>query len=77
MYFGDKEKNVVTLPHSAQRKHEFSGRTKKMTKSKKITPRKKVALEILYHRLGHISTRSLMAGDTVNICQDIEIRIYP
>ena len=23
VYFGDKDKNTVTLPHSAQRKHEF------------------------------------------------------
>ena len=25
MYFGAKEKNAVTLPHSAQRKHAFLG----------------------------------------------------
>ena len=43
----------------------------------KIAPRKKVALELLYHGLVHISTRSLMAVDTENIWQDIELRIYP
>ena len=32
-----------------------------------MAPRKKVALELLHHRLGHKSTRSLMAGDTANI----------
>ena len=25
VYFGDKEENVVTLPHSAQRKHDLLG----------------------------------------------------
>ena len=33
--------------------------------------------EILHHRLGHISTRSLISGYTANVCQDIELRIYP
>ena len=48
-----------------------------MYKSNKIAPRKKVDLELLHHRLGHRYTRSLMAGDTVNFWQDIELRIYP
>ena len=48
-----------------------------MSKSKKIAPRKKVALELLHPRLGHISTRSLMSGYTANICQYIELRIDP
>ena len=26
---------------------------------------------------GHISTRSLLAGDTAKILQDIELRVYP
>ena len=34
-----------------------------MLVSKKISARNKVALELLYHRLGHISTGSLMDGD--------------
>ena len=52
-------------------------KTKEKTKSKKISPGKKVALKLLHHRLGHISTRSLMAGDTTNVWQDIELKIYP
>ena len=43
---------------------------------KKITPRKKVALELLHHRLGHISTRSLMAVDIANVWKYIQLRIY-
>ena len=46
-----------------------------MSKSKKITSRKKVVLELLHHRLGHISTRSLMAGDNVKFWNDIELSI--
>ena len=34
MYFGSKEKNSVTLPHSAQRKHAFLGKIKDMSKKK-------------------------------------------
>ena len=57
MYFGYNKKNLVTLPHSAQRKHEFLLKIKEKSKSKKISPRKKIALELLHHRLGHRYTR--------------------
>ena len=45
VYFGDKEKNMVALPHIAQRKHAFLGETKEMSKLKKISPRKKFSLK--------------------------------
>ena len=76
MYYGDKKVNAVTLLHSAQRKHAFLVKTKENDKSKKIATRKKVVLELFHLILGHKSTRSLMAGDTANICKDIELRIY-
>ena len=44
VYFGLKEKNAVTLPHIAQRKHEFLGEIKEMSKTKKLPPRKSIAL---------------------------------
>ena len=34
VYFGEREKNAVTLPHSAQRKHAFLGKIKEMSKTK-------------------------------------------
>ena len=77
IYFRGKEKNEVTLPYSAQQKHAFWGGIKKFSKSKKIASRKKVALEILHHRLGHRSTISLMGGDNVNFWSHIELGIYP
>ena len=43
----------------------------------KNTARKKIALELLHHRLGHISTRSLLYGDTANVWEDVELRIDP
>ena len=64
--FGAKDKNAVTLPHSSQRKQYFLGEIKDMSKTKKFSSRKKIALELLHQRLGHISTRSLLAGDTTN-----------
>ena len=67
----------MPLPHSAQRKRVFWGRIKQMSKSKKVVPKKKVALGLSHHRLGHIYTRSLMDGYTANIWQDIELRIDP
>ena len=48
-----------------------------MLKSKKLAPRKKVALGLLHHILGHRSTRSLMSGDTSNVWKNIELRIDP
>ena len=56
VYFGGKEKNVVTLPHIAQRKHVFLGEIKGMSKTKKLPARKESSLELLHQRLGHRST---------------------
>ena len=77
MYFGDKKKNVVIMPHIAHKKHAFLVKTKEKSKSKKVAPRKKVAWELLHHILGPIYTRSFIAGDTENILKDIELRINP
>ena len=73
VYFGAKEDNAVTLPHSAVRKHAFSGKI--MEKSKKNPAGNKIALELLHQRLGHRSTISLIAGDTANVWEDVELII--
>ena len=57
VYFGAKEKNAVTLPHSVQMKHEFLGKMKETSKTKKSPSRKKVALALFHQRLGHRYTR--------------------
>ena len=67
VYFGGKEKNAVKLPHSAQRKQTFLGKIMEKSKKNKLPSRKKIALELLHQRLGHISTRSYLAGDTANV----------
>ena len=77
VYFGAKYNNEVTFPHSAQRKHTFLGKIKEMSKKNKSPARKNIALELLHQRLGHRSTRSLLAGDTANVWEDVEIRIDP
>ena len=61
VYFGAKEDNAVTLSHSAQRKHAFTGKIQDVSKKKKYPARKKIVLELLHQRLGHRSTRSLLA----------------
>ena len=66
-FFSDNEKTKVTLPHRTQRKHTFMVKTKENTKPQKKTPKRKISLEILNQRLGHRSTRSLLAGDTENV----------
>ena len=48
-----------------------------MSKTKKLPARKKIALELLHQRSGHISTISLLDGDNANFWEDIELRIYP
>ena len=48
-----------------------------MSKTKKLPSRNKISLEILHQKLGHISTRSLLAGDTDNIWEDFEPIIDP
>ena len=70
-------KKKVTLPHSAQRKHAFIGKIKNMSKKNKFPARKKIALELLHQRLGHRSARSLLAGNNVNVWEDVDLRIDP
>ena len=77
MYFRSEKKNAVTLPHSAQRKHAFTGKIKNMSKKNKFPAGKKIALELLHQILGHRYTRSLLAGDTANVWEEVELRIYP
>ena len=76
VYFRADQRNAVTLPHSAQRKHAFTGKIKNMSK-KKIPARKKIALGLLHQILGHRSTRSLLAGDTANVWEYVELIIDP
>ena len=71
VYFGAKEKNAVTLPHSAQSKHAFWGEIKEMSRTNKLPDGKKTALELLQQILGHRYTRSSLAGDTENVWEDI------
>ena len=75
VYFGNKEKNAVTLPHSPQQKHAFLGKIQQMSKSQKLAPRKKITLELLHQRLGQRSTISLMDGDTEMFWKDVELGI--
>ena len=77
VYLGTKENNAVTLPHSAKRKRAFLGKIKEISKIKKLPARNKIALELLHQILGHISTISLLDGDTANIWEDIYPRIDP
>ena len=77
VYLGSDKKNAVTLPHRAQRKHIFTGKIKDVSNTNKNLARKKIALELLHQRLGNRSTRSLLAGDTANVWEDVELRAYP
>ena len=67
VYSGAKDNNAVTFPQSAQRKNAFLGEIKEMSKKNKLPARNKIALELLHQILGHISTRSLVAGDTADV----------
>ena len=67
VYFEAKDNNAVTLPHSAKRKHAFTGKNQDVSKKNKSPARKKISLEWLHQRLGHRSTRSFLAGDTANV----------
>ena len=77
VYFGAKEDNAVTLPHSAVRKHAFMVKKYGEFKEnpKRNPKRKKITLELMHQRLGHRSTRSLMARDTANVWEDAELKI--
>ena len=57
VYLGADKRNAVTLTHSAQRKHAFTGKINNLSKTNKCPARKKIVLEFLHQRLGHRSTR--------------------
>ena len=63
VYFDAKEENAVTLPHIPVRKHAFMVKIMESSKKnpKRNPKRKKIALELMHQRLGHRSTRSLIA----------------
>ena len=46
------------------------------SKKNKLPARKKIALELLHQIPGYRSTRSLLARDTANVWEDVELRIY-
>ena len=48
-----------------------------MSKKKKLSAGKKISLELLHQILGHRFTRSLLAGDTANVWEDVELKIDP
>ena len=48
-----------------------------MSKTKKLLSRKKIALELLHHRIGHRYTSSLMDGVTDDVWEYNELIIYP
>ena len=48
-----------------------------MESSKKNPKRNKIALILMHQRLGHRSTTSLIAGDTANVWEVVELRIDP
>ena len=67
VYFGARERNAVILTHSAQRRHVFLGKTKEMSKAKKLLSRKKIVPELLHQRLGHRYTRSFLDEYNANV----------
>ena len=44
VYFVADKRNAVKLPHSAQRKHAFTGKIKNMSINNKLPARNKIAL---------------------------------
>ena len=46
-----------------------------MSQKNKFPARKKTDLELLHQRLWNRSTRSILAGDTGNVWEDVELRI--
>ena len=48
-----------------------------MSRKNKFPARNKIALDLLHQRLGHRSTRSLLAGDTENVWEYVDLRIDP
>ena len=63
--------------YHTQIKHAYWVKTKENSISQNQIPLKKVSLELFHQILGLISKRLLLAGDTANVWQDIELRVDP
>ena len=48
-----------------------------MSKYMRIANTKRIGLELLHHRLGHISARSLIVGDTEKFWKGVKLRLDP
>ena len=77
VYFGEIEKMRLHYHKVHKGNTHFLGEIKEMSKNKKLPSKKKISLSLLQQRLGHRSTRYLLAGDTANIWEYIELTIYP
>ena len=75
--FGNKKKNAVNLPHSAQRKHASLVKTKEKAKSKNGHRERKLLCNYYTIYWDTISTRSLMAGYIKMFWKDIELIMDP
>ena len=53
------------------------GKLKKISKTKKLPSRTKINFELLHHIFGYRYSISLLAGDSDNVWDNIELRIYP
>ena len=71
-----KRRKLRLLYHIVHIENMHFGGNKANVKIKEKSPRKKIDLKLLHHRLAHISTRSLMSGETENSWKDIELRKY-
>ena len=71
---GEKCSNITT---QCTKETCISSENHGKVKDKKLPARNKIALELLHQILVHRSTISLLAGDTVNVWEDVELRIDP
>ena len=69
---GEKCSNIST---QCTKETCISRKIMEKSKKNKLPARNKIALELLHHILRHRSTRSLLAGDTFNVWEDVEMRI--
>ena len=60
-----------------KRKHAFWGEITEILNTNKLPSRKTIALALLHQRLGQIYTKTLLAQDTANVWEYIELRIDP
>ena len=78
VFHNERYCDKVTLPFKgAPKGHDPQALPTQIRDRRRATPRTQVSLDLLHSRLGHRSTRALLAADAAEMWKDVEVKLSP